>query len=95
MMTFEQHCRQSEEVLGSSFEEVHKYLDFYFSFPMWDKHRRKRHNKKGIKEVERLYGHEAAKAAYLHIVSDLKMDNWTPDMGIPEDEDDYMRMGLY
>jgi hypothetical protein len=59
------------------------------------KHRQKRHHIQGIKEVETLFGHEAAKAAYLHIMSDLKMDNWTEEMGIPKDEEDYIRMGLY
>ena len=95
-MKFIEHCRQCETVLGSPFPEVHKYLDYYFGkFPWFEHHRRKRHHKAGIAAVESLYGHEAAKAAYLHIVSDLSIDNWKPEDGIPEDEADYVSRGLF
>ncbi len=95
-MTFEEHCKQCEEILGNPFPEVHKWLDFYYGkFPLWDRHRQMRHHLQGITEIEKLYGHKAAKAAYLHVISDLSMDNWKPEMGTPKDRDDYVKMGLW
>lgn len=95
-MKFEDHIKRCVEVLGEGFPEVHKYLDYYFGrFPYFDKHRRKRHHKEGIAEVEKILGHEAAKAAYLHIFDDLMMDNWKPEDGIPENEEDYVKRGLW
>lgn len=55
----------------------------------------KRHHKAGIAEVEKMWRHKTVKATYLHIISDLSMDNWKIEDGIPEDEDDYVRMALY
>ena len=59
------------------------------------KHRRVRHHLAGIREVERMYGKEAAEAARQHIVSDLKMEGWTENDHFPIDEADYIRMGLF
>lgn len=95
-MKFEEHCKQCTEILGEPFPEVHKWLDYYFmKFPYSDRHRRKRHHKAGIADVEKKWGHEAAKAAYLHVISDLKMDNWKIEDGIPENEADYVNRGLW
>jgi hypothetical protein len=42
-----------------------------------------------------LFGNEAAQAAQLHIISDLKEDGrWESGCRIPENEEDYMSMGL-
>jgi len=45
--------------------------------------------------VEKIWGRSAAKAAYLHILDDLMMDNWKPEDGIPENEEDYVKRGLW
>ena len=34
-------------------------------------------------------------AARQHIISDLRMEGWKEDDGIPKDERDYVRMGLF
>lgn len=42
-----------------------------------------------------LFGKEAALAAEAHIISDLKMEGWKETDHFPEDERDYVKMGLF
>lgn len=95
-MSFDEHCDECLRILGQPFEDVHKYLDaFAGSSEYGMRHRRKRHHLVGIEEVRRLFGAEAAEAARLHIVSDLKEEGWTESDPFPKDEKDYVRMGLF
>ncbi len=63
--------------------------------PYGMKHRRLRHHEAGIAEVCRKWGPEAGEAARLHVIADLKMDCWSEEQGIPLNEEDYFRRGLY
>lgn len=95
-MIFEDHCRECLEKLGNPFKEVHQWLDaFAGSKEHGMKHRRKRHHLKGIHQVELLFGREAAEAARLHVISDLKEEGWSEQDGIPKDEADYIRRGYF
>ena len=83
-------------LLGDSFDLVHRWLDeFAGSKEYGMRHRKKRHHLQGIEEVRRKWGDRAAIAARQHIISDLRMEGWKEDDGIPEDERDYVRMGLF
>ena len=95
-MKFEEHCDESLKRFGKPYEEVHIWLDAFAGKPPYGmKHRRVRHHLAGIREVERMYGKEAAEAARQHIISDLKMEGWTESDHFPVDEADYIRMGLF
>ena len=95
-MKFEEHCAESIVTFGEPFDYVHRWLDeFAGKKPYGMKHRRLRHHLAGIKEVERMWGFIAARAARQHIISDLIMEGWKDGDHFPEDEDDYVRMGLY
>jgi DNA-binding GntR family transcriptional regulator len=59
------------------------------------RHRRVRHHLAGIEEVRKRWGDEAAAAARLHVISDLKMEKWTEDQPLPKDERAYVKMGLF
>ena len=74
-MTFEQHCQECEAKLGSSYEEVQRWLDaFARSERHGTRHRKVRHHLAGIEEAGRLFGKGAAEAARLHFVADLRDD---------------------
>lgn len=93
-MTFELHCRECQDKLGRPFSEVHRWLDEFFPTLTVD-HRRKRHHLAGIRECAIFFGDEAAQAAQLHIISDLKEDGrWESGDRIPENEEDYINRGL-
>ena len=95
-MKFEDHCIESISKFGKPFKKIHEWLDAFSGtkdFGM--RHRRKRYHLKGIKEVEEMFGKEAAEAARQHIISDLQEEGWTENDHFPEDEDDYVRMGLF
>ena len=95
-MKFEEHCAESAILFGRPFEEVHRWLDeFAGKKPFGMRHRRLRHHLQGIREAERLFGPEGAKAARQHIISDLMMEGWKGGDHFPEDENDYVRMGLF
>ena len=96
MPSFEQHCAESVASLGKPYEEVHRWLDEFAGRPPYGmRHRKKRHHRAGIEVVRRWWGDEAAAAAGLHIMADLKMEGWTEDQPFPRDEQDYVRMGLF
>ena len=75
---------------------MHKWLDEFAGRPPHGmKHRKFRHNQLGIAEVRRRWGPEAAAAARDHVIADLKLDAWEECQGIPRDQADYERRGLY
>jgi hypothetical protein len=96
MPSFEQHCAETMSALGKPFEEVHLWLDEFAGKPPYGmRHRKLRHHAAGIEQVRKLWGDQAAKAARLHIIADLKQDGWTETHQFPRNEDDYKRMGLF
>jgi hypothetical protein len=96
-MTFDQHCEESIKLFGSSFPEVHNWLDAFMGTPEYKmRHRRKRHHDAGIKEVIEIFGEEAGKVARQHIISDLKEEGWQESRDpFPQDELHYVKMGLF
>ena len=95
-MKFEEHCTESIILFGEPFEQVHLWLDEFAGIkPYGMKHRKKRHHLAGILEVEKLYGEKAALVARQHIISDLKMEGWQDSDHFPENENDYVNMGLF
>ena len=84
------------KIFGEKFEEVHLWLDeFAGSEEYGYRHRKKRHHEKGIEEAIRLFGERAGDAARQHIISDLKEEGWSEKDRFPNDEEDYVRMGLF
>ena len=60
------------------------------------KHRRMRHHISGLKEVARIFGDEADKAARQHIIiSDIKEEGSTETDPFPKDERHYVEMCLF
>ncbi len=94
-MKFEDHCAECVRLLGEPFEEVNRWLDEYAATPLGARHRRRRHHLAGIEEVRQRWGGQAAQAARLHVVSDLKEEGWQSTERIPANEQDYIRMGLF
>lgn len=95
MPSFEYHCEECRKKLGEPFEYVHRWLDEFFGDPRYGtRHRHLRHHKKGIEEVRKKWGDRAAKAAELHIRSDLKTDGWT-SLHIPANEEEFKDSGLW
>ena len=96
MADFEQHCRETQIILGNRFEIVHRWLDEFFLSPQYGtRHRRLRHHEAGIHEAARLFGPEAAKAARIHIVTDLRMEGWTDEDPFPKNESHFIALGLW
>jgi len=96
MSIFEDHCAESLRIFGEPFERVHIWLDEFAGSPEYGfRHRRKRHHEAGIREAADLFGEEAAEAARVHILSDLRGEGWTERNRFPMDEADYVRMGLF
>lgn len=95
-MKFEEHCAESMVLFGAPFAEVHLWLDEFAGKPgIGMRHRRKRHHCAGVEFIRRMYGDRAAEAARRHIISDLMMEGWTEGDHFPEDELDYVKMGLF
>ena len=63
--------------------------------PYGMRHRKLRHHLAGIEQVRKLWGDQAAAAARLHIIADLKQEGWTEDQPFPRDEQHYQRMGFF
>jgi predicted HD phosphohydrolase len=96
MPSFAQHCAETTAALGQLFDEVHLWLDEFAGKPPYGmRHRKLRHHRAGIELVRKLWGDQAAEAARLHIIADLRQDGWTEDDPFPRDEHDYKRMGLF
>lgn len=95
-MTFEKHCEESDDLFGERFEEVHCWLDAFQGTPKYRmRHRRKRHHEEGIRQVVELFGRKAGEAARRHILSDLMEEGWNEKDPFPEDEEHYVKMGLF
>ena len=96
MPSFIEHCAETTAALGQPFEEVHRWLDEFAGKPPYGmRHRKLRHHLAGIEQARKLWGDQAAAAARLHIIADLKQEGWTEDQPFPRDEQHYMRMGLF
>jgi hypothetical protein len=72
------HYEQSKKEFGDEFRVVHRFLDQFSDQVGW-RHRRILHHTYGVKLVKYFFGKTAAKAAELHIKTDLGY--------IPEPED--------
>lgn len=65
------HCNDCRKKLGKPYKHVHRYLDQYAaSYNGSKRHRQLLHNERGIEEVRKYWGDEAAEAAKLHIELD-------------------------
>lgn len=96
MADFEHHCRETQLALGDRFEAVHLWLDEFFLSPKFGtRHRRLRHHEDGINEVAKRFGFEAAKAARIHILTDLRMEGWKDGDPFPRDEGHFVALGLW
>jgi hypothetical protein len=96
MPSFTQHCAETTAALGKPFAEVHRWLDEFAGKPPYGmRHRRLRHHGAGVEEARKRWGEEAAQAARLHIIADLKQEGWTESDRFPRDEEEYRRMGLF
>jgi hypothetical protein len=90
------HQRESRDLFGEDFTEVHLWLDEYMGTEKYGmRHRRIRHHLAGIREAERLFGLDGAKVARQHIISDLKEEGWTEGDPFPKDEADYVKIGFF
>jgi len=95
-MKFEDHCKESIELFGAPYGEVHNWLDEFMGTEKYGmRHRRVRHHKQGLTQVESIFGKDAVKVAKQHIISDLKEEGWTEDDPFPIDESHYVKMGLF
>jgi len=95
-MKLKEHEIESLKLFGKPFTEIHKWLDEYAGSKEYGmRHRKKRHHRTGISEAVRIFGNEAEKPALQHIISDLKEEGWTEKEHFPEDEKDYVKMGLW
>ena len=95
-MKLEEHEKESLAIFGKPWTEIHLWLDEFAGTPEFGmRHRRKRHHREGLREAEKLFGWEGVLAARLHIMSDLKEEGWKESDCFPEDEADYVRMGLF
>ncbi|MBU1405054.1 MAG: hypothetical protein KKE83_11910 [Proteobacteria bacterium] len=73
-----EHCYDCERWIGRDWEEVHLWLDEFFT-EFGPAHRCQRHHIEGIEEIRQKLGDEAALAAKIHIL----VDCW----GIPSKAD--------
>jgi hypothetical protein len=71
MASLRQHMDDCQRLLGQPHEEVHRWIDEFYS-SAGAKHRRFRHHWDGVKEAEQLFGEEGAKAAIIHILRDCR-----------------------
>lgn len=77
MASYKDHCAECKEKLGNDFAVVHRWLDEFFAkMGCHERHRDIRHHEKGIEEVRKLWGDQAAEAARLHIATDFH--GWVP-----------------
>ena len=90
MASYKEHCEDCQKQLGKDWSFIHIWLDeFFVKMGCNEKHRDIRHHLKGIQEVRKMWGDEAAKAAEIHIIKDF--NGW-----IPKDEIEVQkwRMGV-
>jgi hypothetical protein len=95
-MKLEEHCLECLQKLGKPFKEVHIWLDEFAGSKQYGmKHRHLRHHSAGIIEVRKKFGIDAAEAARLHIISDLKMEGWQEGDAFPMNESHYKKIRLF
>jgi len=96
-MKLEEHEDECRRILGKPFTEVHRFLDQFAGRPECGmRHRCRLHHEAGIELVRNQFGDEAAKAARLHIESDLIQEGWEPDLDrFPKDEKEYKQIGFF
>jgi len=63
------HCTDCERLLGSGYEEVHRWLD-EFAKDGVATHRRERHHGEAVEQIREMWGDRAAWAAKIHIEAD-------------------------
>jgi hypothetical protein len=77
MAKIKTHIEDCEAVLGESFEDIHRWMDWYAKkwkpFIYLEYHRQFRHNDKAVQYVKEKWGHYACQAAKLHIIRDNEM----------------------
>ena len=96
MSSLEEHCQESARLFGDTFRVVHLWLDEFAGKPPHGmRHRKFRHHEVGVRQVEALWGPEAARAARQHIESDLTQEGWTRNDPFPRDSKHYVQMGLF
>jgi hypothetical protein len=96
MAKLDEHCAESIRLFGKPYEEVHRWLDELAGTPRYGmRHRRVRHHEVGIRQAVALFGTEAGPVARQHVITDLQSEGWTSHDRMPEDEDDYVQMGLF
>jgi hypothetical protein len=94
--SFEVHCQESMRLFGRRHEEVHRWLDEFMGTERYGmRHRKVRHHEEGISRVIELFGEEAGRAARQHIISDLKEEGWTENDPFPQNQEHYVKMGLF
>lgn len=77
MSSYKEHCVECQQKLGKDWSVVHRWLDEFFAKMGFDvRHRDIRHHEKGIDEVRRMWGDQAAQAARLHVATDF--GGWVP-----------------
>ncbi len=95
-MKAEDHEAECLEKLGTRFELIHKWLDEFAGTAEYGmRHRKLRHHEEGIRRVREKWGDDAADAARLHIISDLKEEGWSEGDHFPVNDKDYVKMGLF
>ena len=96
MASFDFHCEESEKLFGDSYSQIHLWLDeFAGKKPFGMRHRRVRHHEAGIQEAIKLFGSDIEKVIRQHIVTDLKEEGWKSTDRFPQNENDYVKMGLF
>jgi len=74
MARIEEHMKDCYELLGDTWEEVHRFLDQYAGiFPVMvfeEYHRSFLHNKYGLEIIGAMWGPQAKAAAVIHLVRD-------------------------
>jgi hypothetical protein len=83
-------------LFGRRHEEVHRWLDEFMGTERYGmRHRRVRHHEEGIGRVIELFEEEAGRAARQHIIRDLKEEGWTENDPFPQNQEHYVKMGLF
>ncbi len=96
MATFEEHCEAARLEFGKPYEEIQLWLDeFHGKEPYFTRHRRLRHHEHGIREAVKIFGEHADAVARQHIVIDLMDEGWVEFDHFPQDEKDFVKMGLW
>jgi len=97
-MHYSEHCKRTKKFLGEEFSYVHEWLDEFFGHPDYrTRHRKLRHHRRGIEEIRVKWGDQAARAATLHILDDLRNseDKTLEESALPRDEEDFVRRGYW